>query len=170
MWVWCHRRIDHREVSQWMTVFYFRKEGLIQVNDRHVKILKRALRKSSNLRGRPWKYRVIHLKSSEFYVSLNTKCRSILKTGWKCAPLFWVHTIHQFCSPCFETSARFSAVMLSMASSRLTYLDCFSRRVVAKKCGKKFWGDRSRIIFSKSQTHIIKWQPMQIYMTTGLLL
>ena len=153
MWVWCHRRIDHREVSQWVTVLYFRNEGLIQAIDCHVKILQRALRKSSNLRGRPWKYRVIHLKSSEFYVSLNTKCKSILKTRWKCAPLFRVHTIHQFCSPCFETSARVSAVMLSMASSRLTYLDCFSRRVVAKTAGKNSGDDISRTLFSKPQTY-----------------
>lgn len=139
MWVWCHRRIDHREVSQWMTVLYFRNEGLIQAINRHVNVLHRALR-TSNLRGRPWKCRVIHLKSSEFYVSLNTKCKRILKTRSKCAPLFWVHTIHQFCSTCMETSARVSAVMLSMASSRLTYLDCFSRRAVAKKCGKKILG------------------------------
>jgi hypothetical protein len=170
MWVWCHRRIDHREVSQWMTVLYFRNEGLIQTIDRHVKILQRALRKSSKLKGRPWKYRVIHIKLSEFYVSLNIKCKGILKTRWKCAPLFWVRTIHQFCSPCFETSASVSAVMLSMASSRLTYLDCCSRRVVAKNAGKTSGDDRSRIMFSKPQTHTIKWQPLQIYTTTGYLL
>ena len=167
MWVSCHRQIDHREVSQWMTVLYFRNEGLIQAIHRHVKTLKTALRKSSKLRGRPWKYLVIHLKSSEFYVSLNTKCKSIFKTRWKCAPLFWVHKIHQFCSPCFETSARVSAVMLSMASSRLTYLDCFSRCVVAKNAGKNSGDDRSRIIISKAQTHTIKWKTLQIYMTRG---